>query len=65
MKQIIIILIFLTTHNGVAQDFPEKKILKKLKANKIEMDEGNEDGVFMVRSKKIINGVCINGCLTE
>lgn len=34
-----------------SQTFPEKEILKKLNASKIEMDEGNEDGVFKVYSK--------------
>jgi len=52
MKQIILILFVLTTLSGVAQDFPEKEILKKLKADKIEVDEGNEDGVFKARNKK-------------
>ncbi|MCV9385491.1 WG repeat-containing protein [Reichenbachiella ulvae] len=32
--------------------FPEKELKKKLKADRIEMDEGNGDGVFKARNKK-------------
>ncbi len=35
-----------------AQDFPEKEMLKKMNADKIEMDDGNGDGVFKIREKK-------------
>jgi len=35
-----------------AQGFPEQAIKKKLKARKIEMDEGNGDGVFKAKSRK-------------
>ena len=33
-------------------DFPFRKVLKKLKGDKIEIDEENEDGVFKIRHKK-------------
>lgn len=35
-----------------AQDFPVEKIKKKLKADLLEMDHGNGDGVFKARNEK-------------
>ena len=35
-----------------AQAFPKRELKAKLKADRIEMDEGNGDGVFKARSKK-------------
>lgn len=35
-----------------AQSFPEKELKKKLKADLLEMDPGNGDGVFRARHKK-------------
>jgi hypothetical protein len=65
MKYIFAILAsFLLVLNVQAQDpsqelapdiFPEKKILKKLKASAIEIDDRNEDGVFKARSIKTKN----------
>jgi hypothetical protein len=37
---------------SIAQSFPEKEIMKKLDARKIDMDQGNGDGVFRAQSRK-------------
>lgn len=50
LLQVSFLMIFM--FNGYAQGFLEKKMLKKLKAKEIKMDEGNEDGVFSARSKR-------------
>jgi hypothetical protein len=42
----------ITTSISYAQSFPEKKIMNKLGARKIVMDQGNEDGVFRAQSRK-------------
>lgn len=52
MKQLSLILITLLYCQLTFGQFPEKELLKKLKADKIEMDEGNGDGVFKARHKK-------------
>ncbi|MFT6846166.1 MAG: hypothetical protein ACJAUV_002371 [Flavobacteriales bacterium] len=53
MRILLLILItaFLTT-STYSQSFPEKELLKSLKADRLEMDKGNEDGVFKARNKK-------------
>ncbi len=48
--RIAILAIFIT--QLVLGQLPEKELIKKLKADKIEMDEGNGDGVFKIRNKK-------------
>jgi len=48
---ILVVLSFLMISNVFAQ-FPEKEIMKKLRASEIKMDEGNGDGVFRAKSKK-------------
>jgi hypothetical protein len=48
----ILIIALFSCNVSIAQDFPEKDIAKKLKADKIEMDAGNGDGVFKARLKK-------------
>ena len=46
------LVIILIAINGImAQSFPKEAIMKKLKADKIEMDAGNGDGVFKARDK--------------
>ena len=53
MRKLLLILITtFFTLSSYSQSFPEKELLKKLKADNIEMDKGNEDGVFKARNKK-------------
>ncbi len=52
MKKLrIAILAVFITQLALGQ-LPEKELMKKFKADKIEMDEGNGDGVFKIRNKK-------------
>lgn len=52
MKKIFLIhIIAFSTITCFSQVFPEKEMLKKLKAREIEMDEGNGDGVFKAKSR--------------
>lgn len=46
------ICLLLFTSSLFAQAFPEKELKKKLKADLLEMDGGNGDGVFKARNKK-------------
>ncbi|MGV6862430.1 MAG: hypothetical protein ACWA41_11700 [Putridiphycobacter sp.] len=53
MQKLLIIFLFLGVQfSSSAQYFNEKNVQKILKADKIKMDEGNGDGVFLARSKK-------------
>lgn len=52
MKKIGIIALILFISPFAFGQFPEQELKKKLKADKIEMDEGNGDGVFKARNKK-------------
>ncbi len=52
MTKNTVIVIFLLFSRLVFAQFPEKELLKKLKADTIEMDQGNGDGVFKARNKK-------------
>ena len=49
---IIICLSISIPYYSTAQSFPEKEIIKKLGAQKIDMDQGNGDGVFRAQSRK-------------
>lgn len=51
MKKIGLITIIVCFTQLAFGQFPEKQLMKKLKADKIEMDRGNEDGVFKARNK--------------
>lgn len=52
MKRRALILITLLCCQLTVGQFPEKALRNKLKADKIEMDQGNGDGVFKARNKK-------------
>jgi hypothetical protein len=52
MKQISVIIVLVFTAQLVFGQFPEKQMMKKLNADKIEMDKGNGDGVFKARNRK-------------
>lgn len=53
MKHLLLALsLFLFSASIFAQDLPEEKLKKKLKADILEMDGGNGDGVFRARNKK-------------
>lgn len=48
----ILLLLLFTSTLLIGQSFPKQKIMKKLKARRVTMDEGNGDGVFRAQSKK-------------
>ncbi len=52
MKKLLVIFLLFSFTGVYAQSFPEQGIKKKLNADRIEMDEGNGDGVFKARDKK-------------
>lgn len=52
MRNLLLIITIFFTSSSYSQSFPKKELLKKLKADTIEMDEGNEDGVFKARNEK-------------
>ena len=52
MKNLLFFVLFLSFTQVNAQSFPKQKIMAKLKADRIDMDEGNGDGVFKARDKK-------------
>lgn len=52
MKRIGVLVILMIFSQLLFSQFPKKELMKKLKADRIEMDKGNGDGVFKARNKK-------------
>ena len=52
MIKTVLLFISLSLTNFVFSQIPQKELLKKFNADRIELDEGNGDGVFKARSKK-------------
>lgn len=52
MKNLLSLTLFLCMLQPLFAQFPEEALKKKLKADLIEMDNGNGDGVFKARNKK-------------
>ncbi len=49
---VVLCLALFITNISIAQEFPKREIMKKLGAWKIDMDQGNGDGVFRAQSRK-------------
>jgi hypothetical protein len=52
LKIMMVLVISLMGYNGFAQNFPERQMLRKFKADTLALDEINQDGAFKLRGKR-------------
>jgi len=52
LKIMSVLVICLMGYNGFAQNFPERQMLRKFKADTLALDEINQDGAFKLRGKR-------------
>jgi len=52
LKIMLVLVISFLGYDGFAQNFPERQMLRKFKADTLALDEINQDGAFKLRGKR-------------